>query len=382
MANVDNIATTDATDVNTATDDTAIEHTTADTSIQNVDTSTMSDEDFSKFMDDSLSGSTFEPTDTSVVETGEESTTSDADAATEASSSETANTDVETSESDDTKSDDTGTMVFNINGQEIKVSDQEDVKRLVERGLQSAADMQKLTPLKQVGAMLENNKLMDTAKLNQLIDIANGDEKAIKALLKEKEIDPYSLVPEEGEVDYEANDHSVSQDQIALNDVLNRIEGTESFNKTANIVMQTWDEDSRNFFLGAPANLEVLNNQVADGTFDTINNEIQSRKLMGKLPAGMNDFQIYLQIGEELFNQDAPQSDATGNIDSTQSDTDPQVRLQQASDRERRKQAIAPTRSVEAAPQTQHNVDSTAQEVYSGSDEDFLKRTAHLFDNL
>jgi hypothetical protein len=283
-----------------------------------------------------------------------------------------------------------GGYKFRIGGQDIEVSDPADIQRLIERGLHSAADAKAAMPAQKLAQMLANNKLTDPAQINRLIDIANGDEGALKQLLKEKDIDPYSLAIAEGDEDagdYKPTDHSVTEKTVKLNKELDSLQDSEHFSKTADIVMEQWDEVSRQVFMDKPENFTTLNNQVADGTFDAISGEIQKLDMMGKLPTDGTQFEIYRMVGDQMFEKKmlpgqtpvAPES--TPAAENSPEQLTAIQRLQQAADTQRRKRAVAPNRSV---PQTQTQKQSaiSQQEIYSSSDEEFLAKTQHLFKSM
>ncbi len=337
-------------------------------------TDEMTDDEFESYMSNLMSGVVPEQADTTDTDTEPEEESELVDTA-----------DLDETDSTDTEGEPTKTdgYTFKVDGQDITVSDPEDIKRLVERGLHSAAEQQRIQPVRQVTAMLEKNELLDEDKLNFLIDVANGNPDAIRKLVTDKGIDPYSLVNDDEDTkEYSPTDHRVSQGQLKLDDVINEIQDTPTFSQTANVVMEQWDDASKQTFLDNPQYFTVLNKQVADGTYDKIQNEMKSQKLLGKAPDNMSDFDLYLHVGDSLFNGKQTEATTEPAPVEQQAEESAEAKLQEASEIQRRKRAVAPSRSIPSKPKPQTNIGSTPNEIYSGSDEDFIKRTAHLFNNL
>ncbi|MDC0644072.1 hypothetical protein OAP32_00680 [Crocinitomicaceae bacterium] len=352
----------------------------AETEVAELDVDSMDDTAFNEFMNSQLEGN-YEQTE--ITEEPEAAQSAeDADLEDGTAESEESELDDETVTEKDAES--TG-MSFNINGQEITVTDEADIKRLVERGLTSAVEAKQNLPAQQLAQMLANNKLDDPNKLNMLIDVANGDTAALRKLIKDNNIDPYDLASRDGDADetdeYKPKDHTVKAETLALNKVLDSLQDSEHFSTTADVVMEQWDKSSRQEFMDNPNNFTILNNQVADGTYEAISNEMQKLDIMGKLPAGRTQFELYRQVGDMMYANNllpgqTPQEVKAEVVDNAE--PSPEQRLQQAA-QQKRKRAVAPSRSV---PQTKTNQRATVPDAFSGSDAEFLKKTEHLFNSM
>ena len=351
-----------------------------ETEVVELDVDGMDDAAFTEFMNSQLEGNYEQTEITEELEAAQSA--EDADLEDGAPESEESELDDEAVAEKDTES---AGMTFNVNGQEITVTDEADIKRLVERGLQSAVEAKQNLPAQQLAQMLANNKLDDPNKLNMLIDVANGDTAALRKLIKDNNIDPYDLASRDGDTDdadeYKPKDHTVKAETLALNKVLDSLQDSEHFSTTADVVMEQWDAASRQEFMDNPNNFTILNNQVADGTYEAISNEMQKLDIMGKLPAGRTQFELYRQVGDMMYaNNLLPgqtpkevKADVVDNAEPT-----PEQRLQQAA-QQKRKRAVAPSRSV---PQTKTNQRATVPDAFSGSDAEFLKQTEHLFNSM
>ena len=367
----------------------AVDEATADLTTEQevveLDTDIMSDDAFSAFMAEQLGGSDYAE-EVQELPTQESVAHEQADELSE-EGAELPPTEQEALDENPEVTETQG-MTFTVDGQEITVTDEADIKRLVERGLNSAVEAKQALPAQQLAQMLANNKLTDPNQLNHLIDIANGDPAAIRKLIKDKGIDPYDLASPDGEEanaeEYKPNDHTVKPETVALNKVLDSLQDSEHFSTTADVVMEQWDEASRAEFMANPSHFTALNNQVADGTYEAISTEMKKLDILGKLPAGRTQFELYRQVGDMMYaekrlpGQEAQEVKPAAPAVVEEGPT-PEQRLQKAA-QEKRKRAVAPSRSIPSTRST--NQVPVSDKVYSVSDEDFIKQTAHLFNTM
>ena len=78
--------------------------------------------------------------------------------------------------------------------------------------------------------MLEKEGLLDQNKLNNLIDLSKKEPKAIAQLLKDSGIDPLDIDTAE-EVSYKPTDYGVTDKEFQLNQVIDDIKDSPSFDK-------------------------------------------------------------------------------------------------------------------------------------------------------
>ena len=188
---------------------------------------------------------------------------------------------------------------FNANGSEMQVNNVEEAVKLMQMGANYSKKMTALKPNMKLLKMLENNDLLDEAKLNLLIDVAAGNTDAISQLVRDNNIDPLNLKTEE-ENKYTPKNHTVGDHQVDLDDVISRIQDTTSFTDTMDIVSSKWDETSKRDIANNPNALEVINTHVSNGTYATIQSEVERIKVFGGLQ-GVSDFDAYKQVGDQLF---------------------------------------------------------------------------------
>lgn len=317
-----------------------MDETTAPTSEEDVKTISqenekylnMSDEEFENLTDDDYDNATIEETDTeTVVEeddiTEEETASEETDSieeieekATDSNPEESSNiesqedientdkekedinSDKDTSDSIDYKAEyEKLTKPFKANGRMIDPKTVEDRITLMQKGANYSLRMAGIKPIRAVQKSLEeagiiNDNIIDTDKFNKLMDLNNGKPEAIEAFLKEHNIDPLDLNTEDNK-EYTPDNYIATEESVLLDDVVKELEGDEHFPKTLNILAKQWDDNSREHFLKNPEDIKTLNMDVAEGTFDIINNHIQNERMYGRLK-GLSDFEAYLQLAQ------------------------------------------------------------------------------------
>ena len=189
---------------------------------------------------------------------------------------------------------------FNANGKSMQVRSAEEAIQLMQFGANYTKKMQALKPTLKISKMLEQQGLMDVDKLNYLIALDKKDPAAIAKLVKDSGIDPYELNQEEEEgKQYVPKDHSVSDTTMQLEEVLSSIENTPSYSKCLDVIGNQWDDASENILISDPSMIVHLNNHIANGTFDQVNQEVERQRMLGGLN-GLSDFEAYKQVGTSL----------------------------------------------------------------------------------
>lgn len=192
---------------------------------------------------------------------------------------------------------------FSANGTEIKVDSVEEAITLMQMGANYHKKMHTLKPHLKLVKTLEKSKLLDEDKINFLIDLNNGEPKAIAKLLSEKGLDPLDINTEESN-EYSPVKHTVSEQSINLDEVLDRIQNTPTFKDTMDVITNQWDSSSKEKLVAEPHKIEVLNAHKANGLFDRINAQIQKSRMLGQLPSGLSDVEAYEYVGSQLLQQE------------------------------------------------------------------------------
>lgn len=192
---------------------------------------------------------------------------------------------------------------FKANGREIKLNSPEEAITLMQKGANYTKKMQALQPHLKIVRMLENNQLLDEAKLTQLIDISRGDKTAIAKFIKDSGIDPMDIDPESA-VNYKPGNHSVSDADIEFTQLIEEINSTDHGQDLIIEMQHQWDQSSKQAIYKEPALIRVLAQQKADGIYDQIAEVVQKEKLLGHPQiAGLPFIHAYKVVGEALAKQ-------------------------------------------------------------------------------
>jgi len=192
---------------------------------------------------------------------------------------------------------------FKASGRTVKVESPDDARRLMQMGYDYTNKMREMKPHLKLLKTLEHNDLLDPEKINFAIDLMKGNKEAIKKFLQDKEIDPVELDLEDG-TSYKPTDHSTSDQQLALDEVLDSIRETEAFPRTARVITKEWDKASQQVLMGNPRIIAIINDHVTKGYFDRIAAKVQYERSLGRL-AGLSDLDAYKAIGDAMQVQGA-----------------------------------------------------------------------------
>ena len=187
---------------------------------------------------------------------------------------------------------------FNANGKSMQVNSVDDALTLMKMGANYNKKMAGLKPNLKLMKMLDNNGLLDEAKLNHLIDISKKNPEAISKLLKDSGIDPMDLDIDSAD-NYQQSNNAVHDKEIELDTVLSDLRGSAAFAQTLDIVGSQWDSASRDVFAESPSLIKVVHDHVESGVYDIISKEMESAKMLGRLN-GLSDLEAYRQVGDAI----------------------------------------------------------------------------------
>ena len=188
---------------------------------------------------------------------------------------------------------------FKANGKEMTVDNVADIRSLMQMGANYNKKMAGLKPNLKLMKMLDNNGLLDEAKINFLIDLDKKNPAAVTQLLKDSKLDPEDI-DIETEISYKPNTYTVNDKEVELDDTLNEIRDTPSYAQTLTIISNKWDESSRVSLLDNPAGIKVLNDHVESGIYDKITSAVETERMFGRIPAGTSDLDAYRQVGDAI----------------------------------------------------------------------------------
>jgi len=189
------------------------------------------------------------------------------------------------------------------NGKDIKLDTLDDLRNLASMGANYNKKMATLKPMLKMVKMLENNGLMDESKLSYLIDLDKKDPNAINKLVKDSGIDPLDVDTDKA-TEYQPTSYAVNDKEVELDGYLDDIRGTESFQRTIDIVSKEWDDSSKQVLLDEPGIIKVINDHVSSGIYDQITTEVERQKMLGHL-SGTSALTAYKQVGDLLESKGA-----------------------------------------------------------------------------
>lgn len=186
---------------------------------------------------------------------------------------------------------------FRANGRLIQLKDADEVISLMQKGADYTKKMQQLQASRKFLMMLENNDLLDEAKLTFLIDLHQKNPDAIKKLIKDANLDPVEM--DMNEVKYKQGSHRVTDQEVAFKSIIGEITSLDGGRETLQSV-HGWDEASKADLWKNPRLLEIIHNHHVTGVYMRIGEEIERRKILGQIPAEMSFLQAYQAVGNEM----------------------------------------------------------------------------------
>lgn len=255
------------------------------------------------------------------------------------------------------------TTPFKANGRDFQVTDPQDMITLMQKGADYVKKMTEIKPLRRMGKLLEDNQISED-DIAFLLDLKAKKPEAIAKLVKESEVDIYGLDSIQTD-SYTPQPIVVNEVDSMLQNTLDDLQATSAtFTQTLQVVGNQWDDSSRQTISQNPELLRILDRQVADGTFNKIDNVLQYERAMGRL-TGVSDIQAYVEIERRMgighqAVQPQPTSSPTQQVQS-------QAVAQQQQQEQKRKQAAAAPR------QTQTQTSQTSINVAAMSDDEFMK---------
>lgn len=238
---------------------------------------------------------------------------------------------------------------FKANGREIQVDSVDDAIALMQQGINYNHKMAALKPIRRIAKMLENNGLLDENKLNRLIDIEKGNPQAIKQLIKQSKLDLDEYDPEE-ETEYSPSNYSSSEQEVELDDVIERIKHSPAYEQTTNVITKLWDDASKQKLAKSPQLIETLNHQISLGIYDRVATQVAKEQALGRLN-NLSDFDAYTQIGERML-ADGAFDDISKPTPQAAKPVSNESKKAKEAERARRKKAVKPTKSAKPKSQS------------------------------
>ncbi len=201
------------------------------------------------------------------------------------------------------------------NGKDIKLNSVDEAVHLIQMGANYTKKMSALKPHLKILKTLENNKLLNENDITFLIDLKNKNPEAIAKFLSDAQIDPLD-VDLKTAGNYQSKVVTASDEEIALSDVITELQDSDKFNDLHDVVINKWDNNSRRELYSNPNILRQLHDHMVEDSngnsiFKYVSAEVERRKTLG-LVQGMSDYQAYIAVGNDLYEQQKK-----GNVQST-----------------------------------------------------------------
>lgn len=194
---------------------------------------------------------------------------------------------------------------FKANGREMQVTSPEEVVRLMQQGANYSKNMAEFAPFKKAMKLLEKRQALDPARLDFLLDVAEGKPEAIAKLLSEHQIDPYDINVDSGKdyvSQYEDEAEDTASPVMAMLDTVPQMSRDILLDALTH-PENAWDKQSRAQIIKyAPQAIPMLSKQIMNGQFATIMKVLNTKRALGEY-AGITDLEAYNMVGEELSKQ-------------------------------------------------------------------------------
>ena len=188
-------------------------------------------------------------------------------------------------------------------GVERTVRDAEHLKTLVRIGFSANENNRKIKPyLKQLKSLEQAGVSLEDDNLNFLVDVMSGNKDALKELVKNRlnldEDELQSWYDEENDSkSYVPKDHVISDSRFQLQEILDEIKTSPTYDKTVNF-LGSIDDDGKVLISENPELVNLLNDDMQSGAFDKAMDEAQFRMDRGLLPK-QSILQSYIQVMQD-----------------------------------------------------------------------------------
>ena len=256
---------------------------------------------------------------------------------------------------------------FKANGTSIKVKSADDAIQLMQMGANYHKKMAGLKPSLKTLKLLENHGLLDPVKLNYLIDLSQKKPEAITQLLKDSKIDPMDI-DLEGQEKYVPNQRTVNDTELVLDEILDSISHSPSYNKTLTVLGDEWDTASRAIIAKDPEVIRTINAHMENGVYDQVANAVAYERSLGKL-TGVSDYDAYSRIGTYMHENNLFKTAAVPPRNPQKPEPQKQGETaEEIEQRKNRKKAASPSRQNPAGVP-----DKSKYNPLEMSDEEFIK---------
>lgn len=191
------------------------------------------------------------------------------------------------------------TSEFNANGKSYKIDNPDDVKKLMQMGLNYNQKMAAMKPHLKIVRALEDAGITSLDQLGGLLDLHAKKPEAIAKLVQDSGIDTFDV--EEKAKAYVPSQVNVNDKMLEFEMVADELGQNPHFGTVVQH-LGTFDEQTRQQIFENPDMLRTLTDHVAHGYFDKIKANLDVAQATGRT-RGMTFLQAYEAIGQQLFGQ-------------------------------------------------------------------------------
>ncbi len=198
-------------------------------------------------------------------------------------------------------------------GGEITINSGEELVTLAQRGLGSAKRMQELAPKLKMIRTLEAGG-MTQEDLNFAIALHKKDPEAIRKLISTSGVDPFDVSTGNADVEYVAPDHSISDAQHNLEEVLVSL-GDEKGYSAAMKTLTAFSDSSKLEVSNDPSSIATLVRDHSNGNYEQAMEIVRIEQAKGNL-LEMSEFAAYrhvMKVSGEQNVRMAGKSEASHN---------------------------------------------------------------------
>lgn len=193
------------------------------------------------------------------------------------------------------------TASFRANHQDVQVDNPDDIRKLMQFGMNYHKKMGELAPHRKILKSLEQNGLLEADKINFAIDLLKGDKAAVAKFLKDQSIDTYEL-PDLEETPYQQKDYLPSDERVAFDEKTQELQGSEAGQRVLSYI-KNLDQDSFYEVYSNPVILDNLQRHAENGLMNDTLAVLEKEYALGKVPANIKPIDAYGFVAEQLQKQ-------------------------------------------------------------------------------
>lgn len=190
------------------------------------------------------------------------------------------------------------TATFRANHQDVQVQNPDEIRKLMQFGMNYHKKMGELAPHRKILKSLEQNGLLEADKINFAIDLLKGDKAAVAKFLKDQSIDTYDL-PDLEETPYQSKDYMPSNERVIFDEKTQELQQTEAGMKVLNYI-KGLDQDSFYDVYSNPIILDNLQRHAESGLMNDTLAVLEKEYALGNVPTGIKPIDAYAHVAEQL----------------------------------------------------------------------------------